>query len=97
MTEETLGTCEKTELDSHFEHLAERSDATKLWTEKIVNNTEAVLIPNIGSRVEDFLFDKMEKKKPNRLSNLECLGINMLEAGNDFGAGTAYGKLDIEF
>lgn len=92
LTEERFGTSEKTELDAHFEHLAERSDSTKLWTEKILGNTEAVLTPNIGNRVEDFLFDKIEKKKPNRLSNLEYLGIDMIEAGNDFGPGTAYGK-----
>lgn len=72
--------------------MAERSDATKMWTEKIVTNVEAVLTPNIGSRLEDFVFDKIEKKKPNRLSNLEYLGIDMIEAGNDFGPGTAYGK-----
>lgn len=91
MTEEKLGASEKTELDAHFEHLAERSDATKQWTERILSNTQAVLTPDIGNRVEDFLFDKIEKKKPSRLSNLEYLGISMIEAGNDFGAGTAYG------
>lgn len=58
----------------------------------MLSNTEAVLTPNIGNRMEDFLFDKMEKKKPNRYSNLEYLGIDMIKAGNDFGAGTAYGK-----
>ena len=48
LTEEKLGTSEKTELDSHFENLVERSDTTKLWTEKILRNTEAVLTPNPG-------------------------------------------------
>ncbi len=47
-TEEKLGTSERTELDAHFENLAERSDATKLWTEKILSDTEAVLTPNPG-------------------------------------------------
>ena len=45
-----------------------------------------------GFRVEDFLFDKMDKKRPNRLSNLEYLGLDMIEAGTEFGPGTAYGK-----
>lgn len=62
-----------------------------MWTEKIVTDVEAVLTPNIGSRLEDFVFDKFDKKKPSRLCNLEYLGINMIEAGNDFGPGTAYG------
>ena len=53
LTEETLGTSEKTELDAHFEHLAERANATKTWTEKILRNMEAVLTPNPG---EIFLY-----------------------------------------
>lgn len=92
LTEEKLGTSEKTELDAHFENLAERSDTTKLWTEKILRDTEAVLTPNPGNRVEDFLFEKIEKKRPNRLSNLEYLGLDMMEAGNEFGPGTSYGS-----
>lgn len=49
MTGEKLGTSEKTELDAHFENLAERSDTTKLWTEKLLKDTEAVLTPNPGT------------------------------------------------
>lgn len=79
LTEEKLGTSEKTELDAQFESLSERSDVTKQWTERIVKNTEAVLTPNPGNRVEDFIFEKIEKKKPNRLSNLEYLGLDMVE------------------
>ncbi|KAG8267825.1 Endophilin-B1 [Homalodisca vitripennis] len=45
-----------------------------------------------GYRVEDFLFEKIDKKRPNRLSNLEYLGLDMIEAGNEFGPGTAYGS-----
>ncbi|XP_044727366.1 endophilin-B1 isoform X1 [Chrysoperla carnea] len=92
LTEEKLGTAEKTELDAHFENLAERADNTKLWTEKIVANTEAVLTPNPGNRLEDFIYEHIEKKKPNRLSNLEYLGLDMIEAGNEFGPGTSYGS-----
>ncbi|KAL0112457.1 hypothetical protein PUN28_012053 [Cardiocondyla obscurior] len=92
MTEETLGTSEKTELDAHLEHLAERGNATKMWTEKILRNMEAVLTPNPGNRIEDFFFEKIDKRKPNRLSNLEYVGTDMIEAGNDFGPGIAYGS-----
>lgn len=90
-TEEVLGTSEKTELDAHFENLWERAETTKTATEKIVRNAEAVLIPNPGNRIEDFIFEKIEKKRPARLSNLEYLGLEMIEAGNEFGPGTAYG------
>lgn len=79
LTEEKLGTAEKTELDGHFESLAERAECTKNWTEKILRNTEAVLTPNPGNRAEDYLFEKIEKKKPVRLSNLEYLGLDMIE------------------
>ncbi|XP_012277452.1 endophilin-B1 isoform X4 [Orussus abietinus] len=92
LTEETLGTSEKTELDAHFEHLAERANATKTWTEKMLKNMEAMLTPNPGNRIEDFFFEKIDKRKPNRLSNLEHVGVDMIEAGNEFGPGIAYGN-----
>lgn len=79
MTEEKLGTSEKTEFDANFENLSERAEAARTWTEKIVRNTEAVLIPNPGNRMEDFIFEKIEKKKPTRLSNVEYLGLDMIE------------------
>lgn len=92
LTEEKLGTSERTEFDSHFESLSERAENTKAWTDKIVRNTEAVLIPNPGNRAEDYLFEKIEKKRPTRLSNLEYLGLDMIEAGGVFGASGAYGS-----
>lgn len=91
LTEEKLGTSEKTELDAHFENLWERAETTKNATEKILRDTEAVLIPNPGYRVEDFIYERIEKKRPARLSNIEYLGLDMIEAGNEFGPGTAYG------
>ncbi|XP_033220460.1 endophilin-B1 isoform X2 [Belonocnema kinseyi] len=92
LTEETLGTSEKTELDAHFEHLAERANVTKTWTEKILRNMEAMLTPNPGNRIEDFFYEKIDKRKPNRLSNLEYVGQDMIDAGNEFGPGIAYGS-----
>lgn len=92
LTEEKLGTAEKTELDAHFENLSERAECTKNWTEKIVRDAEAVLIPNPGNRVEDYIFEKIEKQKPTRLSNLEYLGLDMIEAGGEFGQDSAYGS-----
>ncbi|KAG5890388.1 hypothetical protein JTB14_029752 [Gonioctena quinquepunctata] len=92
LTEEKLGTSEKTELDAHFENLWERSENTKNFTEKIVRNTEAVLVPNPGFRIEDFVYEKIEKQRPARLSNLEYLGVDMVEAGNALGPGTTYGS-----
>lgn len=92
LTEEKLGTSERTELDSHFENLAERAETTRIYTEKLVKDTEAALIPNPGYRVEDFIFEKIDKQKPARLSNMEYLGMDMIEAGSEFGGDGSYGK-----
>ncbi|CAG9771215.1 unnamed protein product [Ceutorhynchus assimilis] len=91
-TEEKLGKSEKTELDAHFENLWERAETTRKFTDKIVKNAEAVLIPNPGNRIEDFVYEKIEKQRPSRLSNLEYLGLDMVEAGTCLGPGTAYGS-----
>ena len=49
-----------------------------------------------AARLETFMFDNvpMDKigLKDTRLSNLEYLGNDMIEAGNEFGPGTPYGK-----
>ncbi|XP_064536190.1 endophilin-B1 isoform X3 [Drosophila montana] len=92
LTEEKLGTTERTEYDIHFQNLAERADVTKTWTEKLVRDTESVLIPNPQNRVEDYIFEKIEKSKPKRLSNLEHLALDMIEAGGDFGQDMPYGQ-----
>ncbi|KAJ8961204.1 hypothetical protein NQ318_008887 [Aromia moschata] len=92
LTEEKLGTSEKTELDAHFENLWSRAENTKNYTETIVRDAESVLIPNPGNRIEDYIYEKIEKQRPARLSNLEHLGVDMVEAGNAFGPNTAYGS-----
>lgn len=79
LTEERLGTAEKTELEPHLENLCARADHTKAWSEKILRNVEAVTTPNPGNRAEDYLFEKIEKKKPTRLTNLEYLGLDMIQ------------------
>ncbi|XP_019396303.1 PREDICTED: endophilin-B2 isoform X5 [Crocodylus porosus] len=91
-TEEKLGQAEKTELDAHFENLLARADSTKNWTEKILRQTEVLLQPNPSARVEEFLYEKLDRKVPSRVTNGELLAQYMLEAANDFGPGTPYGK-----
>ncbi|KAG1715002.1 Endophilin-B1 [Nymphon striatum] len=90
-TEEKLGTSEKTELDAHFESLALRSDTTKQWTEKILMKAESVLTPNPNNRYEDYVYEKLDKKR-DRLTNAEHFGLDLIEAGNEFGPGAAYGS-----
>jgi hypothetical protein len=47
---------------------------TIVLTHALKISLQALLVPNPGNRVEDFIFDKIEKKKPQRLSNFEYLG-----------------------
>ncbi|XP_051964028.1 endophilin-B2a isoform X2 [Xyrauchen texanus] len=95
-TEEKLGQAEKTELDAHFENLQSRADCTKNWTEKIYRQTEVLLQPNPGARIEEFLYEKLDRKVPPRATNGEILGQYMLEAAKEFGAETPYGSTLIQ-
>ncbi|XP_076586988.1 endophilin-B2-like isoform X2 [Chaetodon auriga] len=99
-TEEKLGQAEKTELDAHFENLMSRADCTKHWTEKIYRQTEILLQPNpidhTGARIEEFLYEKLDRKAPSRITNGELLGQYMQEAAKEFGPGTPYGSTLIE-
>lgn len=90
-TEEKLGNAEKTEFDANFENLQMRYEKTKLWTEKLKAHTETVLQPNPKTRMEDFVYSKLDRKPPGRLNNAEQLGLIMTQAGQDFGPGTSYG------
>ncbi|XP_072288607.1 endophilin-B2-like isoform X2 [Eucyclogobius newberryi] len=91
-TEEKLGQAERTELDAHFENLMSRADCTKNWTEKIYRQTEVLLQPNPSARIEGFLYEKLDKKAPCRVTNAELLGQYMEDAAREFGAGGPYGS-----
>ena len=45
-TEEKLGRTERTEYNLEFQQMEKKTDLTKSYTEKIKNNTAAVIIPN---------------------------------------------------
>ncbi|KAG8512808.1 Endophilin-B2 [Galemys pyrenaicus] len=91
-TEEKFGQAEKTELDAHFENLLTRADSTKNWTEKILRQTEVLLQPNPSARVEEFLYEKLDRKVPSRVTNGELLAQYMAEAAGELGPTTPYGK-----
>ncbi|XP_031415434.1 endophilin-B1-like isoform X4 [Clupea harengus] len=91
-TEEVLGQAERTELDSHLENLLDRAEATQQCTEKIMKQTEVLLQPNPNVRMEEFLYEKLEKMAPVRPNNLELLGECMIDAGHELGPGRAYGN-----
>ncbi|XP_066507940.1 endophilin-B1-like isoform X2 [Hoplias malabaricus] len=91
-TEEKLGQAERTELDAHLENLLGRADTTKHWTEKIMRQTEVLLQPNPNVRMEEFLYEKLDRKVPTRANNHELLGESLIDAGHEFGPGTAYGS-----
>ncbi|XP_045877961.1 endophilin-B2 isoform X9 [Meles meles] len=91
-TEEKFGQAERTELDAHFENLLARADSTKNWTEKILRQTEVLLQPNPSARVEEFLYEKLDRKVPSRVTNGELLAQYMAEAASELGPATPYGK-----
>uniref|UniRef100_A0A672KM41 Endophilin-B1 n=1 Tax=Sinocyclocheilus grahami TaxID=75366 RepID=A0A672KM41_SINGR len=91
-TEEKFGQAEKTELDAHLETLLSRAESTKHWTEKIMKQTEVLLQPNPNVRMEEFLYEMLDKKVPMRANNHELLGESMIDSGHEFGPGTAYGS-----
>uniref|UniRef100_A0A2K6P932 Endophilin-B2 n=1 Tax=Rhinopithecus roxellana TaxID=61622 RepID=A0A2K6P932_RHIRO len=91
-TEEKFGQAEKTELDAHFENLLARADSTKNWTEKILRQTEVLLQPNPSARVEEFLYEKLDRKVPSRVTNGELLAQYMADAASELGPTTPYGK-----
>eukprot|EP00794_Sanderia_malayensis_P015983 gene15983-17593_t len=92
ITGERFGNAEKTEMDAHFEYLSGNADRIKAWTEKIVGYGDALIKPNPGARVEDYVFEKLDKKAPIRPTNLFVLGQTMTYAGRELGAGTEYGS-----
>ncbi|XP_063796030.1 endophilin-B1 isoform X2 [Pseudophryne corroboree] len=91
-TEEKFGQAEKTELDAHLENLLAKAESTKLWTEKIMKQTEVLLQPNPNARIEELVYEKLDRKAPSRLNNQEQLAQYMIDAGNEFGPGAAYGN-----
>ncbi|KAM4849616.1 endophilin-B2 isoform X3 [Urocitellus parryii] len=91
-TEEKFGQAEKTELDAHFENLLARADSTKNWTERILRQMEVLLQPNPSARVEEFLYEKLDRKVPSRVTNGELLAQYMAEAASELGPTTPYGK-----
>ncbi|XP_051983982.1 endophilin-B1b isoform X2 [Xyrauchen texanus] len=91
-TEEKFGQAERTELDAHLETLLGRAESTKQWTERIMKQTEVVLQPNPNVRMEEFLYEMLDKKVPTRANNHELLGECMIDSGHEFGPGTAYGS-----
>ncbi|KAF1374649.1 hypothetical protein PFLUV_G00231300 [Perca fluviatilis] len=90
-TEESLGHADKTELDPGLEELLSRADATKTCTDKIISQTEVLLQPNSGARLEDRLYEHLDWSVPPRPRAHELLGDQMIQAGMEMGSNTPYG------
>uniref|UniRef100_G1U670 SH3 domain containing GRB2 like, endophilin B1 n=1 Tax=Oryctolagus cuniculus TaxID=9986 RepID=G1U670_RABIT len=46
----------------------------------------------LDARIEEFVYEKLDRKAPSRINNPELLGQYMIDAGTEFGPGTAYGN-----
>ncbi|XP_072221336.1 endophilin-B1-like [Leuresthes tenuis] len=90
-TEESLGQAERTELDPELEELLARADATKTWTDQIISQTDVLLQPSPGARLEDRLYEHLEWSAPPRPRAQELLGDQMTQAGLEVGSNTPYG------
>ena len=44
------------------------------------------------TRLEDKVYLKLDKKPPERQTNIELLGITMADAGTEFGPNSSYGR-----
>jgi len=91
-TEERIGSAEKTVYDAQFENLNLRADRTKNITEKLLRQGEAMVQPNPSVRIEEYMYEKLDKKNPPRPTNAFILGQTMQDASQDIGPGTAYGS-----
>ncbi|XP_055335162.1 endophilin-B1-like [Paramacrobiotus metropolitanus] len=83
---------EKTRLEADMEHLIDLQDKVKNNTEKIVRTTETVLQPNPNIRMEEYVYEKLDKRLRQRTTPLSEMGQALIEAGNDFGAQGPYGS-----
>ncbi|XP_047135618.1 endophilin-B1 isoform X2 [Hydra vulgaris] len=90
-TEEQVGSAEKTQYDAQFENQVMQAEKTRHLTEKLLKQAEAMIQPNPGYRIEEFLFEKLDKKTPARPTNSFVLGETMLDASQEIGPGTSYG------
>ena len=46
----------------------------------------------LAVRYEDMFYTHLDKKKRERITDVDQLGQTMIDAGNDFGPGTSYGR-----
>eukprot|EP00069_Balaena_mysticetus_P014313 bmy_08597T0 len=54
--------------------------------------TRSVVQADAGARVEEFLYEKLDRKVPSRVTNGELLAQYMAEAASELGPTTPYGK-----
>ncbi|XP_029937626.1 flocculation protein FLO11-like [Myripristis murdjan] len=90
-TGEALGQAERTEFNSGLEELLARAESTKTWSDQIISQTEVLLQPNPGARLEDRLYEHLDWSAPPRPRTHEVLGDHMTQAGLEMGPNTPYG------
>ena len=51
-----------------------------------------VVVTHVDTRMEDYIYSKLDKQAPERLTNLEHLGVAMVDAGADLTEASSYSK-----
>ncbi|EGD74189.1 hypothetical protein PTSG_06199 [Salpingoeca rosetta] len=90
-TGEKFGRAEKTEYDEDFTALANKTDAMKTQTEKMLKATSAYLQPNPSRRFEASVYARLKRPSRAHINELEALGNSFLEAADAVGTDTQYG------
>lgn len=64
-----------------------------MWSHLTLAGLNRICLMFVDVRMEEFLYEMLDKKVPMRANNHELLGECMIDSGHEFGPGTAYGKL----
>ncbi|OWA53452.1 Endophilin-B1 [Hypsibius exemplaris] len=82
---------QKTRLETNMESLIDLQDKVKKHTESMVRSCEIRLQPNPNVRMEEFLYEKLDKRLRPKMTPMIELATILTDAGNDFGPETPYG------
>lgn len=76
--------------------LTEELNGSQWCLSRAINKKPSLMFsPVAGARIEEFLYEKLDRKAPSRITNAELLGQYMQDAGKEFDLGAPYGEYAI--